>query len=41
MFAPENVFVEEEPVHQHFIVVAVEGRHLLDVGQLGSEPGEM
>ena len=28
----------EEPVHQHLVVVAVEGRHLLDVGQLGGEP---
>jgi len=28
----------EEPVHQHLVVVAVVGRHLLDAGQLGSEP---
>jgi len=27
----------EEPVHQHLVVVAVEGRYLLDVGQLGGE----
>ena len=28
----------EEPLHQHLVVVAVVGRHLLDVRQLGSEP---
>ena len=28
----------EEPCHQHLVVVAVEGRHLLDVGQLSGEP---
>ena len=28
----------EEPVHQHLVVVAVVGRHLLDVRQLGGEP---
>ena len=28
----------EEPVHQHLVIVAVEGRHLLDAGQLGGEP---
>ena len=28
----------EEPLHQRLVVVAVVGRHLLDVRQLGSEP---
>ena len=31
----------EEPVHQHLVVVAVVGRHLLDVGQLRGEPADL
>ncbi len=31
----------EEPGHQHLVVVAVEGRYLLDVGQLRGEPARV